>query len=501
MQRLNDLIKSHEGWLTSRIIYYAKEHNYVKYTSTLMEATRKAIVGLSESILAAMRTSEQVPELSPDEDYTRDSIAFFGILEARRHRGRGVTLAMFLGRMKYYRQSFIDLISQAGFEKASEDYYKLFINRVFDRIEIGLCLEWTDEVSSNIITDLQERNRTITNEKNKYLTVFESLPSPVILLSEINQIVAMNHAASILLQGSSTPGAYYYREKQKKESLPWFKDELEAFVNHNDSKLTFEKELKISDGTEYFEIVFARMLDISGKFSGTVVILHDITERKQLENEIARLDRLDLIGEMAAGIGHEIRNPMTTVRGFLQLLSNKEECFKYKGYYSLMIEELDRANSIITEFLSLAKNKTVNLKKQNLNDIIEAISPLVQADAMVSDKFIILELGKIPNLFLDEKEIRQLSLNMFRNGLEAMPAGGTLTIRTYMEGNKVVLSVHDKGNGIRPEALEKLGTPFFTTKEHGTGLGLAVCYSIATRHNATISVETSPAGTTFLVRF
>jgi signal transduction histidine kinase len=127
--------------------------------------------------------------------------------------------------------------------------------------------------------------------------------------------------------------------------------------------------------------------------------------------------------------------------------------------------------------------------------------PLIQADVMVSDKFVKLELGKVPDLLLDEKEIRQLILNMFRNGLEAMPGGAPLTIRTYTEDKKVVLSVNDKGNGIRPEALEKLGTPFFTTKEHGTGLGLAVCYSIATRHNATISVETGPGGTTFLVRF
>lgn len=232
-----------------------------------------------------------------------------------------------------------------------------------------------------------------------------------------------------------------------------------------------------------------------------LTVVNDITERKQLEKEMARLDRLYLLGETAAGIGHEIRNPMTTVRGFLQMLSHKEECAKYRNYFSVMIEEMDRVNDIITEFLSLTKNKTVDFKMQNLNTIIEALSPLIVADALVHDKFVKLELGEIPDLFQDEKEIRQLILNLVRNGLEAMPVNGFLTISTYIEGDEAVLAVHDQGQGISKEVFEKIGTPFFTTKEQGTGLGLAICYSIAARHNATIKIETGMTGTTFLVRF
>ncbi|MEL7568438.1 MAG: ATP-binding protein [Dehalobacterium sp.] len=231
------------------------------------------------------------------------------------------------------------------------------------------------------------------------------------------------------------------------------------------------------------------------------LMFDDITERKQHEQEIARLERLNLIGEMAAGIGHEIRNPMTVVRGFLQLLADKKEYVQESGYFTLMIEELDRANSIITEFLSLAKNKGVELKTQNLNNIIDALSPLIQASGLQNDKYINMELNDIPNLLLNEKEIRQLILNLVCNGLEAMHSGGSLTIRTFTEGKEVILSVEDEGQGIEPDVLEKIGTPFFTTKENGTGLGLAVCYSIATRHHATIKVKTDPCGTTFFVRF
>ena len=236
---------------------------------------------------------------------------------------------------------------------------------------------------------------------------------------------------------------------------------------------------------------------ITGKLTGVIIHSRDITDKLTFERELAHMERLHLIGQMAAGIGHEIRNPITTVRGFLQLLGGKEECIKYKEYYYLMISELDRASDIISEFLSLAKNKAVDSKMQNINQIIETIYPLIAADAVVHDKYVILELENIPDLLLDEKEIRQMILNLARNGLEAMPPDGKLTIKTYQEDQEVVLAVQDQGYEIESGLLAKLGTPFFTTKETGTGLGLAVCYSIAARHNAIISIDTNPGGTTF----
>ncbi len=230
-------------------------------------------------------------------------------------------------------------------------------------------------------------------------------------------------------------------------------------------------------------------------------VARDITERKQMAEEMARLDRLSIIGSMAASIGHEVRNPMTTVRGFLQMLINKPECRSYREFYRIMIEEIDRANGIITEFLSLAKTKAVNLRLSNLNTVIKAIVPLIQADAIVYDKTVRLDLEPVPDIPLDEKEIRQLILNLARNGLDAIPEGKTLTIRSFVKDNEVVLAVADQGKGIEAEILKKLGTPFFSTKENGTGLGLAVCYSIAARHKASIKIDTGPQGSVFSVCF
>ncbi|WP_052487488.1 ATP-binding protein [Gordoniibacillus kamchatkensis] len=226
-------------------------------------------------------------------------------------------------------------------------------------------------------------------------------------------------------------------------------------------------------------------------------VINDITERVRMDKQIARLGQLNLIGEMAAGIAHEIRNPMTTVRGFLQLSKTGVN----REFADIMIQELDRANAIITEFLSLAKNTYSNQKPQQLNGIIEYLFPLMEAEAVLMDKRVELELGDCPELMLDEKEIRQLVLNMVNNGLDAMEPGGVVTLRTYAEPNAGVLEIIDQGSGIPDDILDKIGTPFFTTKDSGTGLGLAVCYSIANRHKAMIDVRTGKGGTTFTIRF
>jgi signal transduction histidine kinase len=267
-----------------------------------------------------------------------------------------------------------------------------------------------------------------------------------------------------------------------------------AFIS--ESTQVFQYQLSIHDTLYSFE---ARIL--LADENEALFIVRDLTELQQLQNEITRLDRLKLVGEMAASIAHEIRNPMTTVRGFLQLLSGKRKCADFTEYFTLMIEELDRANAIITEFLSLAKNKAVCLESQNLNSVIHSLAPLIQAEATLSNKVLKLKLANIPNLLIDAKEIRQLILNLAYNGLEAMPSGTCLTIKTYQDKNEVILAVQDEGYEITPDLLEKLGTPFITTKDTGTGLGLAVCYSIAHRHNAVITIDTKKSGTTFFVKF
>lgn len=234
----------------------------------------------------------------------------------------------------------------------------------------------------------------------------------------------------------------------------------------------------------------------------SVKLIEEQRKEQLMKAEIAQLDRLNLVGEMAAGIGHEVRNPMTTVRGFLQLFQRKKEFVGYVEQINIMIEELDRANAIITEFLSLAKDKAIEMKDGNLNKVVKSLYPLMQADAFSRGHDIHLSLGDIPNIKFDNSEMRQLILNLVRNGFEAMEERrGTVTIRTYLEERDLKLVIEDNGSGIPDSIIAKLGTPFVSTKDEGAGLGLAICYRIADRHRAKIKVSTGPIGTVFAICF
>lgn len=224
-------------------------------------------------------------------------------------------------------------------------------------------------------------------------------------------------------------------------------------------------------------------------------------EKQKMEITLNRLDRLRLVGEMAASIGHEIRNPLTTVRGFLQLFQSRKEYAGCSESFELVIQELDRANSIISEFLALAKNKRVDLKRTNLKALIMKIGPLIQAIAIKEDQQLQFELKSEFDIWADENEIKQLVLNLAKNAIEATPKGGDVRIGMHQENNQGVLVIQDSGSGIPPEVYERLGAPFLTTKAGGTGLGLPICFSIADRHKAVIQVETNPRGTVFSIRF
>lgn len=228
----------------------------------------------------------------------------------------------------------------------------------------------------------------------------------------------------------------------------------------------------------------------------------ELEERDRLQNQLRQMDQLNLVGQMAAGLAHELRNPMTTIKGFFQLFQSNKEFENYKEIFHLMVDEIDRMSSIISEFLNLSKNKMVNKIKCSLNDLVLSIAPLIENDFILSGHQFNLNLQpNIPNIFIDENEIKQLILNLVHNGREAMHKGKTLTISTYFTDEYVTLEIRDEGTGIKKEVFEEIPKPFFTTKPDGIGLGLSICYSIAQRHNAKIEFKTASTGTIFYVKF
>lgn len=251
-----------------------------------------------------------------------------------------------------------------------------------------------------------------------------------------------------------------------------------------------------------YHIFTAPLVHESGVPGGIVMIVQDLTEEEKLRSELDNVERLSLVGQMAAGITHEIRNPMAVVRGFLQLMREKSP-EDLHSYYHIVMEELDRANSIINDFLSLAQTRESDKEPVGLHLVIEELVPLIWADANLRGQSVELKLAaSIPLLQLNVREIKQLILNLARNAMEAMDAKGVLTLETRELEDTVQLIIRDTGSGIPQSQLQQLFTPFFTTKSHGTGLGLPLCLSIAERHNGTIRVESEVGkGTAMIVVF
>ncbi|MGG0812814.1 ATP-binding protein [Paenibacillus alvei] len=258
------------------------------------------------------------------------------------------------------------------------------------------------------------------------------------------------------------------------------------------------------DEREYVVSAGAIRSQATGAITGAVGMMHDITELSKLRAELGRMERLSLVGQMAASITHEIRNPMAVIRGFMQLLQEKSPDH-LREYYRIVMEEIDRANSIINDFLALAQNRIVEKEHVHLHEIIRQLSPLLWADANMRGLEVALKLSEdVPIFPVNVKEMKQLILNLSRNAMEAMEemmSGGVLTIETRLDGDHVQLRIKDTGPGIPADIVGRLFEPFYTTKSKGTGLGLPLCLSIVEQHDGTIEVNTGEGGTVFEVNF
>jgi len=451
------------------------------------------MLGYSHEELLGMNVAELFPEggdVPRSETFVRD---FFPRLDktfessVRRKDGTVIPAELQIGEAEVEEHPlFVCFIRDITERKAIEQERK----NQFKRLE---------QLVSARTRELLHTNTSLHQSQERFRKIFESSPSLVGIRScedgryiDVNESWLQNTGYTCEEMRESTEDLLRFcKVDAEGRSVPI----REFEPNTRNLRVTYvTKSGQVRDG-----LLSTERIELGGKLC-ELIVLTDITERIHLEKEVARLDRLNLIGEMAAGIAHEIRNPMTTVRGFLQVIQAKGAP-EFAGHIELMLAELDRANAIITEFLTLAKTKMTHQKRQSLGSVIEALYPLIQAEALLSDKQVQLNLRECPDLLLDEKEVRQLILNMVLNGLEAMKPGGVLTIETSYENGEVVLAIADQGEGIKEELLDKLGTPFVTTKEKGTGLGLAVCYSVAARHNAVIDVKTGKDGTTFYIRF
>lgn len=276
-----------EDWLMRRVLRYARELGYAEYTSTLEEAWRVSIVGLTEQLSKAIDIRGFDLELECSEDIGSDPAASFGIHEAGLHRSRGITLPMFLGLMKYYRQAYLDRVEESVTDKRRRALWTKAIERYFDRVEIGFVSEWASVHGSERSKELQRVNRALTNEKNRYLTVFESLQTPALLLGPDGLVENLNEAAMRVFGLSETSGSPYYSGVAVGMRFAPLAGTIADFVHSEKRELVTEQSIGTRLGERYFLVAMKRMLDVSGKFVGITLVLSDMTSLARAQNEAA----------------------------------------------------------------------------------------------------------------------------------------------------------------------------------------------------------------------
>lgn len=253
----------------------------------------------------------------------------------------------------------------------------------------------------------------------------------------------------------------------------------------------------------YMNISASQLINSAGDQLGLVVIFEDITKEIKMENEFRRMGELAAVGQLAASIAHELRNPLSSIKGAAQFLQKEyEDHSAIVEFLGIIIEEVNGLNKLTTEFLDFARPVQLELKPTRINTVVDKTLQLMSVHITDNNVVVKENLGKdLPEIQADEKQLEQILKNMIINSLQAMPEGGALTVQTGPAANGgVYLSVTDSGVGIPPEKLERIFVPFFTTKTKGTGLGLSVVQKIVENHGGKIEVSSEEGkGTTFTI--
>jgi PAS domain S-box-containing protein len=262
--------------------------------------------------------------------------------------------------------------------------------------------------------------------------------------------------------------------------------------------------LSPNDEIRYVDVIFCPLFDEEGNVVEVICDVRDITKRKEMEEKLAYSERLTAIGELSSGVAHEIRQPLGVISNSVYFLGNKLKDIaqdKVKRHLMIMEKEVKHANRLITDLLAFARFEEPLLKDCDINQVVEEVLSFFEIPSNVMVKKELKE--GIPIILADSYQIQRICFNLVSNALSAMPEGGSLEIRTGedKDGENIVISIADSGEGISKENIEKVFEPYFTTRARGFGLGLTLCKKYAVAHRGRIELESEVGkGTNFIVK-
>lgn len=324
--------------------------------------------------------------------------------------------------------------------------------------------------------------------EDSYKRLIESLPEAVIIHRNY-QVLYVNEAAVKMMRAENKgqligQSIFDYMDPDYSGQV---KERIRLAEQERKPLSIMEYKLRRLDGESFFFEVSSLAITYGGK-DCHLSLGKDITNRRQeTDRLLQKSEKLALLGQMAAGIAHEIRNPLTSIKGFIQLFKSEND---KKEYYDIVLSELDRINSIVSEFLLLAKPTASVFREGNLVGIIKDVVTLINTQSAMNNVQITTAIGpNIPPIICEENQLKQVFINLLKNSIEAMPNGGNIYISVQkLRPEEVMVKIVDEGVGIPEDRMKTIGEPFYTTKEKGTGLGLMTSFKIIESHNGNISL-------------
>jgi nitrogen-specific signal transduction histidine kinase len=342
--------------------------------------------------------------------------------------------------------------------------------------------------------DAAEKEEVRKDNEQQLLALINSMPDLIYIQDGSGRFIEMNQYAKTVFKLENID----YRNKHLDELFSqheWFRNFQSCFSNDEISwknGIPNRYELEFSIGNQFsaiFDIIKVPTFFANGNRKNLLVIGRDITEQKKSYDLFLRSEKLSVVSELAAGVAHEIRNPLTSIKGFLQLADLEGEFNRH--YLHVMLSEILRIESIVSEYLSLAKPHQDSPKSlQNIETLVRNVITLFKSQTNLKNITIHAELDLPCQIMCNPNEIKQVLINIFQNAIEAIESNGDIYI--YLKnilGRGVEITLIDNGCGIEKERLMKIGEPFFSTKEKGTGLGLLTSNRIIEKHNGTIKIE------------
>ncbi|HEY3302618.1 MAG TPA: ATP-binding protein [Candidatus Binatia bacterium] len=333
--------------------------------------------------------------------------------------------------------------------------------------------------------------------------ILTSLEDGVILIDRHGKISFFNQAAEVLTE---LPASHVLQQDYTTVlgKTPWLVEMVQKCEPPRQTGSRGEGDLARPRGRQTpVNLTVSPLEDRSGRFLGTILLVRDLTHRKEMEEDLKRADRLALLGTLAAGLAHEIKNPLGGIKGAAQLLKREVNSNpSLMQYADIVVREVDRVNRLIEQLLDLSRPAELKLEAVNIHEILDQVL-LLEMEAAGDSRVSVKKNfdPSLPPIRGDRAQLTQVFLNLVKNAFQAMQRRGTLRVTTRMEtdfhireqgrerGKFIWVDIEDDGPGIKEADLPHIFSPFFSTKSNGSGLGLAICYRVIKEHGGLIRVD------------